>query len=192
MRNPRLGDAGGCGGWLSLDIPPGMVVDGGRTTVAADLDFTLTRNDEGILQLAQLSGAKGIIRSLSTFAPEPRSSEVEVDRPAPVVSAPTPAPKGVGRPAPATKTADPCSGIAGRPDRMLCQNGNLASLDRQLSSFYRQSWERANERKRALLVETRQGFNARRDACASQNCMTTAYVLRLREIGDIMAGRTSP
>ena len=164
------GDAGGCGGWLSLDIPPGMVVDGGRTSVAADLDFTLTRIDEGVLQLAQLSGAKGIIRSLSTLAPEPRSSEVEVDRPAPVV----PAPKGVGRPAPATKTADPCSGIAGRPDRMLCQNGNLASLDRQLSSFYRQSWERADERKRALLVETRQGFNTRRDACASQNCMTTA------------------
>ena len=96
------------------------------------------------------------------------------------------------RQAAATTSADPCSGISGRSDRMLCQNGNLASLDRQLSSFYRQSWDRADERKRALLVETRQSFNDRRDACASAGCMTTAYVARLREIGDIMAGRTAP
>ena len=75
---------------------------------------------------------------------------------------------------------------------MICENGNLASLDRQLSNFYRQSWDRADEGKRGLLLGTRQQFNVRRDACASPDCLTTAYVARLREIGDIMAGRKSP
>lgn len=75
---------------------------------------------------------------------------------------------------------------------MICENANLASLDRQLSNFYRQSWDRADEGKRALLLGTRQQFNARRDACASPDCLTTAYVARLREIGDIMTGRRSP
>lgn len=131
------GDSGGCGRWLSLDIPPGMVVDGGRTSVAADLDFTLTRNGDGVLQLARLAGAKGIIRSLSTLALEPKEPAIEIDKPEPVASAPAPARKSVIRQATATATADPCSGISGRSDRMLCQNGNLSSLDRQLSSFYR-------------------------------------------------------
>jgi uncharacterized protein len=72
---------------------------------------------------------------------------------------------------------------------MICENANLASLDRQLSNFYRQSWDRADEGKRGLLLGTRQQFNARRDACAFPDCLTTAYVARLREIGDIMAGR---
>jgi hypothetical protein len=61
----------------------------------------------------------------------------------------------------------------------------------QLSNFYRQSWDRADEEKRGLLLGTRQQFNVRRDARASPDCLTTAYVARLREIGDIIAGRKS-
>lgn len=192
------GDAGGCGGWLSLDIPPGMMVEVNRTSLSADLDYTLSRNDEGILQLSSLSGAKNVIRSLATLKAEPGEPGAELAKPTPIATGtaapPLRPPSAVtpARPAPKQASSDPCAGIAGRSDRMLCQDGNLASLDRQLSSFYRQSWERSDERKRALLADTRQSFNDRRDACGTQSCMTTAYVARLREIGDIMAGRSTP
>lgn len=84
-----------------------------------------------------------------------------------------------------------CSGIAQRADRMVCNDANLASLDRQTSLLYRQSWAAANERKRVALLGTRQIFNDRRDECETQNCLTSAYVGRLKEISDIMAGRQS-
>jgi uncharacterized protein len=59
-----------------------------------------------------------------------------------------------------------------------------------LALLYRQSWKEADEKKRAALIGTRQRFNDRRDACGSSNCMTTAYVTRLREISEIMAGKS--
>lgn len=74
----------------------------------------------------------------------------------------------------------------------MCGDRNLASLDRQLKILYRQSYSEADESKRAALVGTRQRFNDRRDTCETSNCLTTAYVLRLKEISDIMAGRVQP
>lgn len=189
------GDAGGCGGWLSLDIPPGVTIDGDRTSLSADLDFALARSEQGILHLSSLSGGEDVIRLLASLKVEPRQPEPQIARPVPVATAPVLRPTPIASPVlptPKQASSDPCSAIGSRSDRMLCQNGNLASLDRQLSSFYRQSWDRADERTRALLVESRQSFNDRRAACASQSCMTTTYVARLREISDIMAGRTTP
>jgi uncharacterized protein len=91
--------------------------------------------------------------------------------------------------APPVAAQTACDGVSSGPDRMICANSNLASLDRQLALLYGQSWKQADENKRAALVGTRQRFNERRDACGSPNCMTTAYVSRLREISDIMAGK---
>ncbi|HEX6410231.1 MAG TPA: hypothetical protein VFZ88_06535, partial [Sphingomicrobium sp.] len=82
-----------------------------------------------------------------------------------------------------------CARLANRADQMICASGNLSSLDRQLALLYRQSWDQADEKKRAALLGSRQRFNDRREACGSPNCMTTAYLARLKEISDIMAGR---
>lgn len=87
-------------------------------------------------------------------------------------------------------TIGKCSGIAKRADRMVCSDENLTSLDRQLSLLYNQSWAAANERKRMALLGTRHIFNDRRDDCETPNCLTSTYVVRLKEISDIMAGRT--
>lgn len=86
-------------------------------------------------------------------------------------------------------TSSGCAPTGSRAEQMICGSSNLSSLDRQLVLLYRQSWNQADERKRAVLLGTRQRFNDRRDACGSPNCMTTAYVTRLKEISDIMAGR---
>ena len=85
-----------------------------------------------------------------------------------------------------------CPSPARRADRLMCGDRNLASLDRQLALLYRQSYSQADEAKRAALVGTRQRFNDRRDTCETSNCLTTAYVVRLKEISDIMAGRVQP
>lgn len=180
-------------------------MDGDRINLSSEIAFALIRSEDEAIQLPTLSGADNVVRALATLQPESRATgPLEAAKPqqnaalasgrekvldsalvrqASAVSArPTKRPVDRGL----------CATTAGRSDRMICENDNLASLDRQLSNFYRQSWDRADEGKRGLLLGTRQQFNVRRDACASPDCLTTAYVARLREIGDIMAGRKSP
>jgi hypothetical protein len=195
----------GCAGWLSLDIPPGVAVDGDRINLSSEITFALIRTEDGAIQLSTLSGAENVVRALSTLEPELRAAgPLEAAKPQQLAAlAPgrekvldstkvRQASSAPARPPKSPVDRGPCATTAHRSDRMICENGNLASLDRQLSNFYRQSWDRADEGKRGLLLGTRQQFNVRRDACASPDCLTTAYVARLREIGDIMAGRKSP
>jgi hypothetical protein len=63
---------------------------------------------------------------------------------------------------------------------------NLANLDRLQALHYNQSLGRADEKKRALLISTRDRFVARRDACRSVSCTRDTYLARMREVSDIM------
>lgn len=191
-----------CGGWLAIDFPRGLVVDGSRSNLNVEIGFGLARDGDR-LRLASLSGVNGLVRSIATLGP-PREPEPVEPLDAKEIAAVEPKrsePKSVKlaaantatSPKPPTEQArSPCAGAASRSERIVCANGNLSSLDRQLSLLYRQSWNQADEKKRAALLGTRQRFNDRRDACGSSNCMTTAYVSRLREISDIMAGKGQP
>ena len=205
---PKVGQDGivDCSGWIALDLPPGLVVDGGRTNLNAELSYALA-HVRGRMKIASLSGEGRLVQTLATLGPAPR--EAEPDKPiepvqvaaaavrkAPIVVAeakrPTPAAtervRGPQSKAPAVPAwASACRGS--RADQIVCASTNLSSLDRQLSLLYRQSWNQADEKRRAALLGTRQRFNDRRDACVSPNCMTTAYLSRLKEISDIMAGR---
>lgn len=193
----------GCRGWLAVDMPAGLVVDEGRTNLNAEIAYEVATGSDGRLSLASLSGVNSLVRSLGTAAPPPRERE-PAQAPAPAQIAEKQSRKAVkpAIPAVTVATARPvakalrpqppaakCSSEPNDASRMICSNDNLASLDRQLASFYRQSWEQADEPRRAALVGSRQRFNERRNACGSQNCMTGVYVARLREISDIMAGR---
>jgi curved DNA-binding protein CbpA len=142
--------------------------------------------------------------ALNSVAPdedlaEPEPVELAVVEPAASINTAV-APRPVLAPA-STKAASPeikapasasCPDIVRTPDRLICGDRNLASLDRQLSLLYRQSWDEADEPKRAALLGSRQRFIDRREACETSNCLTTAYVGRLKEISDIMAGRVQP
>ena len=66
---------------------------------------------------------------------------------------------------------------------------NLANLDRLQALHYSQSLGRADPRKRALLLSTRERFVARRDACRSESCTREAYLARMREVSNIMTGQ---
>lgn len=194
----------GCRGWLAIDLPAGLVVDQGRTNLNTEIAYELAKSSDGRISLASLSGVDALVRSLGTAAPPPREPE-PVETPVPTQIVGRDVRKPVQKPAtpvvasatgrPVAKTLRPqpsvakCSSEPNDASRMICSNDNLASLDRQLASFYRQSWDKADETKRVALVGTRQRFNERRNDCASPNCLTAAYVSRLREISDIMAGR---
>lgn len=192
---------GGCSGWFSLDVPSDVAVDGGRTNLNADIAFGLTQARASV-RLATLNGADRLVQSLASIGPAPKEpSVVQVEQavaavPEPKIARQTAAARVPAFPKPvAVKQAEgsaPCTGLVGRTERMICDNTNLASLDRQVSSYYRQSWTEADEQKRSALLRTRQSFNDRRDGCASPNCMTSAYVSRLRQISEIMAGRAQP
>jgi curved DNA-binding protein CbpA len=195
-----------CSSWIALDLPPGLVVDGGRTNLNAELSYALA-HDRGRLRIASLSGEGRLVRTLATLGPAPREPEQDkpiepaqvassTTRKAPVVVAEAKrstavtavrAPRTLAKSPPVPVAPSVCSGS--RAEQIVCANTNLSSLDRQLSLLYRQSWNQADEKKRAALLGTRQRFNDRRQACASPNCMTTAYLSRLKEISDIMAGR---
>ena len=194
--------ANGCSGWAAIDFPPGLVVDGSRSNLNAEISFAMAQSGQE-LRLASLSGVRGLVRSIATLGPPPREPET-ISAPATKEIAAVEPSKSPGRkvakvaatttanaaPKPALdQSKSACTGAGSRSERIVCADGNLSSLDRQLALLYRQSWKEADERKRAALVGTRQRFNDRRDACGSSNCMTTAYVTRLREISEIMAGK---
>ena len=194
-------EASACTGWVALDLPPGLAVDGGRTNLNAEVSFGLAGSSRS-LQLASLSGANRLVRTLATLGPAPK--EPAADKPIepaqvaavvrkPVEPVATP-PRNTrktpdAKPIQVAQASTGCGRLTNRADQMICASGNLSSLDRQLSLLYRQSWDEADEKKRAALLGSRQRFNDRREACSSPNCMTTAYLSRLKEISDIMAGR---
>jgi uncharacterized protein YecT (DUF1311 family) len=191
----------GCSGWLAIDLPPGLVVDGSRSNLNAEVAFGLVRGGEG-LRLARLTGVNGLIRSLATLGPPPREPEAITPtdtkklgnaerrvRAPPVRPATVTAQTAIASSKHSSIEANAgCAAASSRSQRIVCASGNLSSLDRQLTLLYRQSWKQADEEKRAALLGTRQRFNDRRESCDTSNCMTTAYVSRLREISDIMAG----
>lgn len=213
-RSQEGSGAAGCSAGAALDLPPGLVVDGGRTNLNAQLVYGVSESGRG-LRLASLSGAGSLVRSLATLAqapsepqpeveamrpdrlaeakpipelPRPGSSRAEV-RPAREVALAT-ARTAATRAAAASsskQTASDCSLGDGWADRAICDSSNLTALDRQHSLLYAQSWAKADQAKRAALLGSRERFREKRNGCRSQGCLTGAYVARLREISDIMA-----
>jgi hypothetical protein len=182
-------------------------VDGARANLNAELSYALAQ-DGRRMRIASLSGEGGLVRTLATLGPAPREPEQDkpiepaqiastMTRKAPfaqskgstLAAAPTRVPRPLTKSPPDTTEVSACRGS--RAEQIVCGNTNLSSLDRQLSLLYRQSWDQADEKRRAALLGTRQRFNDRREACSSPNCMTTAYLSRLKEVSDIMAGRKS-
>ena len=120
----------------------------------------------------------------------PKADPVRAD-PATVGIAPK---KAVAKPAVAPReggsvaaVSNDCRLGSGWADRAICNSANLAALDRQQGLLYAQSLAKADEAKRSAILGSRERFQQKRNACRSENCLTTTYIARLREISDIMA-----
>lgn len=199
-----------CSGSLSLDLPPGIAVVGGRRTLMSDVDYTVQPAADGSGTVILLRNADAIITPLATLAKvnqpvpvtttEPLTNEVaqvpeqngaEPTTVPPVATPQLPAPTTPPRTASARPSFD-CARARTRGEKAVCSNAGLATLDRNMAAQYARSFETASPEQRELLRRTRDRFLGYRDRCPNNACIGDAYVGRMREIRDIMEGRWQP
>jgi hypothetical protein len=208
MENPVLEgetkDTGAvnCSGSLSLDLPPGVAVVGGRRTLMSDVDYTVQPAADGSGNVILLRNADAIITPLATLgrvaqpeaAPPATQNAITSEQPPAGVpgAQPSPAPApSTPRPSGARASFD-CAAARTRGEVAVCSDAGLATLDRNMAEQYARAVAAASPDQRDLLRDTAHRFYAYRDRCPDNRCIGDAYVGRMREIRDIMEGRWRP
>ena len=204
MLNSHDDDLGtiACSGSLSLDLPPGVAVVGGRRTLTADVDYALQPAADASGTVLTLTSADAIITPLATLARvgaptgEPLTPATPADQGAlgatPLTSAPAPAAPPPSTASPPASTASPsynCQFARTRGEIAVCNDNGLATLDRQMAAQFNGAMSGGDSDQRALLQSSRSHFITIRERCRSDNCVADAYRVRMTEIRDIMAGR---
>ena len=190
-----------CAAAVSVDLPPGLAVAGGGTSLSAALDYTIQPAADGTGDVIALTNAEAITVPLATIgrtaaaAPSPVPVPVPADplapRPAaPSVPAPAPPPTQVtiARPAtdPAAAPSFSCARSRTAGERLVCSDPGLAQLDRRMAAQYREAFAAASPPERDLLRSTAHRFYGFRDNCPDVRCVANGYRGRMREIDDIM------
>lgn len=193
-----------CSGALSIDLPPGLAVVGGRRTLTSTIDYVVQPAADGSGDVVMIQGADSIIVPLATLASVRRPTPPEGSAPAVAGTAfdtagganaaqtlpPATTPKVPG--ARASQPSFNCRFARTRGEIAVCRDAGLAALDRQMASQYVRAAAAAEPRRQAVLRATRDAFLRYRDSCQSHACIAGAYRDRMREIDDIMAGRWRP
>jgi hypothetical protein len=188
-----------CSGSLSLDLPPGVAVAGGRRTLMSDVDYTVQSAADGSGDAVVLRNADAIIVPLATLArvgqplepaTAPEANAVAPEQPEANVTAPESANVQPGPPSafPGRPSFD-CNKARTRGERAVCADSGLSALDLNTATQYRRALAGASPDQQALLQQTARRFHAYRDRCPDNRCIGEAYVGRMREIRDIMEGR---
>lgn len=198
-----------CAATVSLDLPPGVAVVGGRRTLTAEILYTVQAAADGSGSVVTLANAEEIVTPLATLA---RTGSAEgdaldagqADGLGNAVAEP-PAPSDPLSPLPPSPPAEPappsgpaaspsfnCANARTRGEIAVCESPGLAALDRAMAAQFNAALSRASAAQRALLIRTRDLFLQYRDNCPSDACIAQTYRGRMREIADIMAGRWSP
>lgn len=191
-----------CSGSLSLDLPPGVRVVGGRHTLSADVDYTIQPAADGSGNVVLLRNADPIVTPLATLArasqpPMPTGATKPVETPTTQPEANVATPQSANK-ATGPKTVYPgrpsfdCSRARSKGEIAVCSDSGLSALDENMATQYRQAISEASPEQKALLQRTRSRFVGYRDRCPSRSCIAEAYVGRMREIRDIMEGRWRP
>jgi uncharacterized protein YecT (DUF1311 family) len=191
--------AAACAGSVTLELPPGLTVVGGRRTLSGELDYVVQRAADGSGAAVSLSHAESIVTPLATLSrtssatTEPSAPQDEniVEPLAPVSAEPQASPQ----PAPDQPAASPsfnCDNARTRGEIAVCADPGLASLDRQMASQFNSAMSDAAPEERAMLEQSRNRFLRFRDRCGTESCIAQAYLGRMREIRDIMNGSWQP
>ncbi len=200
MENPVMESesqgAANCSGLLSLDLPPGVAVAGGRRALTANIDYSVRQAADGSGTVVLLQNADAIVGPLATLArvgapPESGlgnavAAEENVAASESAGAQPGPATSASGRPSFDCVRAETPGELA------VCADAGLAALDLRMATQYRRALAAATPAQRRLLQSTRDRFLAYRDGCPNQQCIADAYVGRMREIRDIIEGRPTP
>lgn len=186
-----------CSGSLSLDLPPGVAVVGGRRTLTADVDYSVQRAADGSGKVVQLRNADPIVTPLATLAramqPAPAPEEgMEMNEAAPELPPAGAPPVATGPSAGGANPSFDCADAQTKGEVAVCGDAGLAALDRRMAAQFNQAMDSADSDQRKLLLWTRSRFVRFRDQCSDNSCIAQAYRGRIREISDIMAGRWQP
>jgi len=208
MENPVLeGESSGtgavnCSGSLSLDLPPGVAVVGGRHTLMSDIDYAVQPAADGSGTVVLLRNADAIVAPLATLArveqpaPTPGTAaenNVMVPMPQPVTPQPATPPVATAPPRPTNaRPSFDCSDARSRGEIAVCSDAGLAALDQNMAAQLGRSMSIASPDQQALLRRTQDRFTVYRDRCPNNACIGDAYVGRMREIRDIMEGHWRP
>lgn len=202
-----------CSGTLTLDLPPGVAVVGGRRTLTADIGYALQRSADGNGEVLTLTSAESVITPLATIARAaavatadplapiapptlqpplpPPSAPIIVPAPAgppPPTRAPAPSRSQVLAPPDAPHPSFNCANARTRGEIAVCGNRELSALDRQMAAQYVDALRSADPQTRSLLQRSRDRFLGYRDQCPSAACIAQTYRGRMREIRDIADG----
>ena len=194
-----------CTGTFILELPPGSenAFDGQRR-LTAEVEYAAQAAADGSGMVYQMTGAEPIIYRLATVGGMPRPQTAQI-QPAPVPTYPPEArstapardvPQAAPRPPVAEQAPQPrtaaspsfnCARGRSRSERMICSNGSLAALDRQMSSNYYSALAEGDSGTRRALRRSRDRFLAFRERCPDEACVAQAYRDRMAEIRDIAA-----
>lgn len=205
MENPVLegerSDSGSvnCSGSLSLDLPPGVAVAGGRHTLMSSIDYTVQAAADGSGLVVLLRNADAIVAPLATLG--------RVQQPTPTLAEPAEHNTiGPGQPSATTQSTSPpaptapprlrsaqpsfnCASPRSRNEAAVCSDPGLAALERNMSEQFEGAMANASFEQQVLLRRSRDRFEAYFNRCPNNACISDAYVGRIREIRDIMEGR---
>lgn len=196
------GETGGvtCNATLTLDLPPGVAVVGGRRSLSSEITYTVQPAADRSGNVVMLADADQIIAPLATLAktaPPPedvlQNTVANDGTTAPVqpVDPLAPAPEPGQQPVAATGTANPsfsCSAARSSGEVAVCNDSGLAALDRRMASQFNSAMSSADPEQRTVLIRTRDSFLRYRDQCPNNECIAQTYQGRMREIRDIMRG----
>jgi hypothetical protein len=205
MENPVMESEDGtthavnCSGSLSLDLPPGVAVVGGRRTLTSDIDYTVQQAADNSGTVVLVHNAEAIIAPLATLARTqqaappiaPDANEVQPQSPGAGAPAAAPVPAQTPKPSNASPSFD-CTRARTSGERAVCSDPGLARLDRAMTTEYGRAVAVASPEMRDALRQTAHKFYAYRDRCADRQCIADAYAGRIREIRDIVEGRWQP
>ena len=189
-----------CSGSLSLDLPPGVAVVGGRRSLMSDVYYTIQPAADGSGNVVLLRNADAIITPLATLAKVGEPAPAPAATPDENAVAPEQLEPNVAESESAAKQVGPQTNFAGRPsydcaaarskgEIAVCSDSGLSALDVNMPTQYRRALSSASPEERALLQSTRDRFLGYRDRCPNRQCIADSYVGRMREIRDIMEGR---
>lgn len=190
-------DSARCSAYVSIDLPPGVGVPGGRRTLTAEVAYTISNGTlaltDGEALIAPLSKVVRLEEPLEPAMDEAVPGEGMGTEPGIDVSQSESAAKEVG---PATvypgRPSFDCDDASTRGEVAVCQSASLSALDVNMATQYRRAVSAANPQQRAILAQTRDRFLGYRDRCPTIGCMRDAYMGRMQEIRDIMEGRWRP
>ena len=195
-----------CSATITLDLPPGVFVSGGRRSLSADVLYTVQRSTDGGGKNLSLANADDIITALATITQATPSAEENLNEMSAVEPLPGETPPAATDPLapipqqpdgaiPGQSTANPsfdCARARSAGEIAVCNDPRLAALDRRMAAQFKSAVADASPEQRMQLNQSRDTFLRYRDQCPSNSCVAETYQGRMREIRDIMRGTWQP